>query len=271
MTSSKRPTHFQEFIGQEHLKNILQTAVHSAQASNKALGHCLFIGESGYGKTTLAHIVASMMQTRVKVITAYAINKPSDMVSLLNTLDTHDILFIDEIHRLKASVEEVLYIAMEDYAIDMLMPDGTHIRLPLRPFTLIGATTKPESLSQPLKNRFVYDCHFLSYSNEEKKEIIARYLSYEHLNRKNDPTILETIAAHVSDTPRDIGNFCVMLYDFCSVHHYNHSISKAMLEQFLELYQRLPGGIQMIHKKYLDFLSSQGNKAVGLKTIAIHL
>jgi Holliday junction DNA helicase RuvB len=165
---TKRPQSFEEFIGQDHIKLILKTALQSAQASNKALGHCLFTGESGYGKTTLASIVANTMGTRVKHITAYAISKPSDMVSLLNTLDTHDILFIDEIHRLKSSIEEVLYIAMEDYAIDMLMPDGTHIRIPLRPFTLIGATTKPESLTPPLKNRFVYDIHFLPYTPQEK-------------------------------------------------------------------------------------------------------
>jgi Holliday junction DNA helicase RuvB len=241
MQQQKRPLSLEEFIGQSQLKNILETAIKSAQASKKALGHCLFIGESGYGKTTLANIVASMMGTRVKVITAYAINKPSDMVSLLNTLDTHDILFIDEIHRLKSSVEEVLYIAMEDHAIDMLMPDGTHIRLPLRPFTLIGATTKPESLSQPLKNRFIYDCHFLSYSIQEKQEIIKRYLTYESLIWSDDNYIIETIAAHVSDTPREIGNFCVMLHDFCSVHHHNCIINHIILQQFLKLYQRLPG------------------------------
>jgi holliday junction DNA helicase RuvB len=177
--SQKRPLTLGEFIGQDHLKTILHTAIISAQASKKALGHSLFTGESGYGKTTLASIIASLMETRVKHITAYAINKPSDMVSLLNTLDTNDILFIDEIHRLRPSVEEVLYIAMEDYAIDMLMPDGTHIRLPLRPFTLIGATTKPESLSIPLKNRFIYDCHFLPYSPSEKEAIIERYLNFE--------------------------------------------------------------------------------------------
>jgi holliday junction DNA helicase RuvB len=234
----KRPLSFQEFIGQEHLKHILQTAITSAQASHKALGHCLFTGESGYGKTTLASIVASLMHTRVKHITAYAISKASDMVSLLNTLDTNDILFIDEIHRLKPSIEEVLYIAMEDYSIDMLMPDGTHIRLPLRPFTLIGATTKPESLSVPLKNRFVYDGHFFPYSFDEKLLIIKRYLEREGFEYVSEQ-ITHTIADHVSDTPREIANFCTMLHDFCKVHH-KEIVNEMILKNFLQQYQRLP-------------------------------
>ncbi len=181
------------------------------------------------------------MHTRVKVITAYAISKPSDMVSLLNTLDMNDILFIDEIHRLKPSIEEVLYIAMEDNNLDMLMPDGTHIKIPLKPFTLIGATTKPESLSQPLKNRFVYDCHFVSYTKQEKQEIIARYLCFEDILRDNKrKDILESIAHHVSDTPREIANFCIMLKDFCQVHYTNIQLDQILLNRFFEIYHRLP-------------------------------
>lgn len=268
---TKRPLSFDEFIGQVHLKTILQTAISSAQASDKPLGHCLFTGESGYGKTTLASIVAWEMGTRVKHITAYAITKPSDMVSLLNTLDTHDILFIDEIHRLKSSVEEVLYIAMEDYMIDMLMPDGTHIRLPLRPFTLIGATTKQESLSPPLKNRFIYDGHFLPYTPSEKQEIIKRYLSYEWLHRNNNLDIIKNIADHVSDTPREIGNFCTMLQDFCAVHHTGQQVTESIVQDFLRIYQRLPGGITPLHQQYLSLLETSHGKSLGLKTLSVLL
>lgn len=268
--NNKRPISFEEFIGQNHLKNILQTAIQSAKVMKRALWHCLFTGESGYGKTTLASIVAQYMDTRVKQITAYAINKPSDMVSLLNTLDTNDILFIDEIHRLKPSVEEVLYIAMEDYAIDMLMPDGTHIRLPLRPFTLIWATTKPENLSQPFKNRFIYDCYFLPYSKWEKQEIIKRYLIHEELICE-DSEIIEMIEKHVSNTPREIANFCVMLHDFCKVHHYNKILNKNILNEFHKKYQRLPGWLTPIHQQYLDILKWRNWNPIWIKSISMQL
>lgn len=120
----------------------------------------LLNGPSGFGKTTLAHIIAAQSNVHCHVITGYAVVKPSDLISVLNALQKGDILFIDEIHRLKPLMEEILYTAMEDNLIDMIMPDGASIRLPVNSFTLIGATTKPENLSAPLKNRFVYKFFF---------------------------------------------------------------------------------------------------------------
>lgn len=148
----------------------------SARKREEHIGHLLFSGPSGYGKTSLAHLIAHEMNVNMKVITGYAISKPSDLVSLLNSLETNDILFIDEIHRLKPTLEEILYVAMEDRCIDMVLPEGGNLRIPLNPFTLIGATTKMESLSTPLKNRFVYKFHFMDYTAEEIKTIITRYL-----------------------------------------------------------------------------------------------
>lgn len=263
-----RPDNFWSFIGQDHLKSILKTAVQSAQVHQKPLGHCLFIGESGYGKTTLASIVANMMNTKVKHITAYAINKPSEMVSLLNTLHKNDILFIDEIHRLKPAIEEVLYIAMEDWMIDMLMPDGTHIRLPIYPFTLIWATTKSESLSIPLKNRFVYDCHFLTYNQQEKYLIIKRYL-LQYWFSPND-NVVEKIAEHVSDTPRDITNLIAMLHDFCSVHH-DSQLDISILHAFIVEYRRSPWWLSPIHQRYIAVLQDAKWKPLWIKSIAMKM
>lgn len=118
------------------------------------------------------------------MVTGYAITKPAEIISIMTSMSEGDILFIDEIHRLKPVIEEMMYIAMEDFAIDMVMPDGGSVRVPLQSFTLIGATTKPESLSEPLKNRFVYNFHCVDYTEEEKDRIIERYLTHYNIEYK---------------------------------------------------------------------------------------
>jgi len=174
----------------------------------------LFSGESGYGKTTLAQLVAHQMGCGIKIITGYAITKPAEMVSMLNSLNTNDILFIDEIHRLKSNVEEVLYIAMEDYRIDMVMPDGGSISIPLQPFTLIGATTQLEKLSTPLKNRCIYKFHFTGYSPTEQQSIMHRYLTINNIQLTGDKALLSEICSHLTTVPREISNFCIQLKDY---------------------------------------------------------
>lgn len=116
---------------------VLGTAIQSAQSTSKPLGHTLFSGKSGYGKTTLATITASNLDAHIHTITGYALSKPAELIGVLNLMRSGDILFIDEIHRLRAPIEEILYTAMEDNVVDMMMPDGHHIRLPVEPFTLI--------------------------------------------------------------------------------------------------------------------------------------
>ena len=160
----------------------------------------------------MAGIIAKQRQGNIKVVTGYAIAKPSEIVSILNALEPGDLLFIDEIHRLKPNIEEVLYIAMEDFVIDMVMPEGGNVRIPINPFTLIGATTKPESLSQPIKNRFVYHFHFMEYNSKEKQKIIHRYLVQNQIS--TSPAILEAMAGKVDAVPREIHNFCIKLRDF---------------------------------------------------------
>lgn len=272
---TSRPLDFAGFVGQEQIKKVLKTALGSAKISGNALGHMLFSGESGYGKTTLAQLVAHQMGCGIKIITGYAITKPAEMVSMLNSLNANDILFIDEIHRLKSNVEEVLYIAMEDYRIDMVMPDGGSISIPLQPFTLIGATTQIEKVTTPLKNRCVYKFHFCEYTPHEQQEIMQRYLTVNHITLHGDghEELLTDICTHLTNVPREIANFCLQLKDYL-IDTYGEQalfLDTPRREQFRHRSQLQKGGITPLHQRYLSILTEAEGMPVGLKTIAVKL
>ena len=264
---SHRPQSFAEFIWQAPIKSVLQTAIESAKLREAPLGHILFSGSSGFGKTTLATIISQQMNTNIKVVTGYALTKPSELVSLLNSLENWDILFIDEIHRIKPTLEEVLYIAMEDFVIDMLMPEWWSIRLPINPFTLVWATTKPESLSQPMKNRFIYHFHFMDYDLEEKKTILDRYLQHYQVNY--EPHLLENFVQKVASVPREIHNLVIKIRDYLISRQLPILTSKDR-EEFLKHSQIDDWGMMPIHKKYLDILADF-DRPVGVKTLAVQL
>ena len=266
-TISHRPQSFAEFIWQAPIKSVLQTAIESAKLREAPLGHILFSGSSGFGKTTLATIISQQMNTNIKVVTGYALTKPSELVSLLNSLESWDILFIDEIHRIKPTLEEVLYIAMEDFVIDMLMPEWWSIRLPINPFTLVWATTKPESLSQPMKNRFIYHFHFMDYDLEEKKTILNRYLQHYQVNY--EPHLLEKFVQKVASVPREIHNLVIKIRDYLISRQLPILTSKDR-EEFLKHSQIDDWGMMPIHKKYLDILADF-DRPVGVKTLAVQL
>ena len=266
-TISHRPQSFTEFIWQTPIKSVLQTAIESAKLREAPLGHVLFSGSSGFGKTTLATIISQQMNTNIKVVTGYALTKPSELVSLLNSLESWDILFIDEIHRIKPTLEEVLYIAMEDFVIDMLMPEWWSIRLPINPFTLVWATTKPESLSQPMKNRFIYHFHFMDYDLEEKKTILDRYLQHYQVNY--EPDLLEKFVQKVASVPREIHNLVIKIRDYLISRQLPILTSKDR-EEFLKHSQIDDWGMMPIHKKYLDILADF-DRPVGVKTLAVQL
>ena len=266
-TISHRPQSFAEFIWQTPIKSVLQTAIESAKLREAPLGHVLFSGSSGFGKTTLATIISQQMNTNIKVVTGYALTKPSELVSLLNSLESWDILFIDEIHRIKPTLEEVLYIAMEDFVIDMLMPEWWSIRLPINPFTLVWATTKPESLSQPMKNRFIYHFHFMDYDLEEKKTILDRYLQHYQVNY--EPHLLEKFVQKVASVPREIHNLVIKIRDYLISRQLPILTSKDR-EEFLKHSQIDDWGMMPIHKKYLDILADF-DRPVGVKTLAVQL
>ena len=266
-TISHRPQSFAEFIWQAPIKSVLQTAIESAKLREAPLGHILFSGSSGFGKTTLATIISQQMNTNIKVVTGYALTKPSELVSLLNSLESWDILFIDEIHRIKPTLEEVLYISMEDFVIDMLMPEWWSIRLPINPFTLVWATTKPESLSQPMKNRFIYHFHFMDYDLEEKKTILDRYLQHYQVNY--EPHLLEKFVQKVASVPREIHNLVIKIRDYLISRQLPILTSKDR-EEFLKHSQIDDWGMMPIHKKYLDILADF-DRPVGVKTLAVQL
>ncbi len=263
-----RPDTFDEFIGQEHIKGVVKTAIDSGKKRKWHMGHILFSGPSGFGKTTMAHIISKQGQVNIKAVTWYAITKPSEIISILNTLENWDILFIDEIHRLKPNIEEVLYIAMEDFVIDMVMPEGGNVRIPINPFTLIGATTKSEALSQPIKNRFVYHFHFMEYTPSEKEIIIKKYLKKYEI--KTSDEIISKISAKVDAVPREIHNLCIKIRDFVITESQDKTLTDSLRIDFLRRSKIDEGGMTPLHAKYLEILE-KADRPIGVKAIAVQL
>ncbi len=267
-----RPWLLAEFIGQEEIKRIVYTAIKSAKQAGHPLGHILFSGESGHGKTTLAQIIAKELGVNIKIVTGYAITKPSELISILNNVEKWDILFIDEIHRLKPNIEEILYIAMEDFVIDMVMPEGGSVRIPINPFTLIGATTRLEAVATPLKNRFVYKFHFNDYSQEEKIQIIKRYMKLYFIEAID--AIIQRIEEKVESTPREIHNFIVKIRDYLISHTEHNGKDFSFDESFREDFDQWVNidkwWLTSLHKKYLDVLWEY-DAPVGVKTLAAKL
>ena len=266
--SDYRPTTFGDFVGQEDTTRVVKTAITSSIKSKKSLGHILLLWPAGYGKTTLAQIIAHQLESNCKIVTAYAITKPADLISLLNTLQAGDVLFIDEIHRLQAKIEEMLYTAMEDFHIDMVMPDGGHVQIPLQHFTLIGATTKSDHLSKPLKSRFVYKFHLTDYTDQEKQKIVWYYLrklgiSYEALDLARFARLLENI-------PRELYNGCLRVYDYLNAHHQDLQLSAQIIEQFTVRNKAQEGWLTALHQQYLDILKVAA-RPLGLTTISMKM
>ncbi len=268
INAANRPLNFDDFIWQEHIKNVLKTAIKSWIKRKSHIGHILFSGPSWFGKTTMANIISKESGVGIKAVTAYAITKPAEIISILNSLEKWDILFIDEIHRLKPNIEEVLYIAMEDFVIDMVMPEWWSVRIPISPFTLIWATTKSESLSQPIKNRFVYNFHFMEYNSQEKQIIIDKYLRQYEVDFKQD--ILDIIAKKVDAVPREIHNFCIKLRDFVITHPQHKQIDQICFEDFLKHSKIEEWGMTPLHGKYLEILH-EANRPMWVKAIAVQL
>lgn len=264
-----RPDSFDGFIWQEHIKQVIKTAIDSSKKRQWSLGHILFSGPSGFWKTTMAHILSKQCNAWIKCVTWYAVSKASELISILNSLEPGDVLFIDEIHRLKPTVEEVLYIAMEDFMIDMVMPEWWSVRIPLNPFTLIWATTKSESLSQPLKNRFVYQFHFMEYTPSEKQSIIKKYLHSHGIKFGNE--LLEKISQKSDSVPRNIYNLCVKVRDYVvSKNGARMELTDDLWSDFLEHLKIEDGGITPLHRKYLEILEEY-DRPMWVKAISLQM
>jgi Holliday junction DNA helicase RuvB len=207
-----------EYVGQQKIKDNLEVYIKAAKNRGEPLDHVLLYGPPGLGKTTLSHIIANEMGASLKITSGPAIEKVADLASILTNLNKGDVLFIDEIHRIPRSVEEVLYPAMEDYALDFILgkgPSARTMRLKLQPFTLIGATTKAGSINGPLRDRFGVICRLEMYSNEELKTIISRSAKILGISMTDEAAM--ELAKRSRGTPRIANRLLKRVRDFAEV------------------------------------------------------
>lgn len=264
-----RPQLLKDYIGQEKTKETLKIYIEAAKARNEALDHVLFYGPPGLGKTTLAGIIANEMNVNIKITSGPAIEKPGEMAAILNNLQEGDILFVDEIHRLNRQVEEVLYPAMEDYAIDIMIGKGASarsIRLDLPKFTLVGATTRAGMLTAPLRDRFGVVNRLEFYTVEELKTIILR--SAKVLEVGIDDKGAYALAKRSRGTPRIANRLLKRVRDFAQI-KYEGYISEEVANYALDLLDVDKEGLDQTDRNLLITMIErfQGGP-VGLETLA---
>ena len=264
-----RPQYLKDYIGQEKIKSTLKIFIDAAKSRGEALDHVLFYGPPGLGKTTLCGIIANEMGVNLKVTSGPAIEKPGEMAAILNNLQEGDVLFVDEIHRLNRQVEEVLYPAMEDYAIDIMIGKGATaraIRLDLPKFTLVGATTRAGLLTAPLRDRFGVVNKLEFYSVEQLGEIINR--SADVLGVWIDPDGANEIARRSRGTPRLANRLLKRVRDFAQV-KYDGRITKEVAEFSLNLLDVDRYGLDNGDRTILEtILQKFDGGPVGLDTLA---
>lgn len=264
-----RPTTMDEYVGQEKIKKNLNIYIKAAKNRGDALDHVLLYGPPGLGKTTLSHIIANELGTNIKITSGPAIEKVADLASILSNMQRNEVLFIDEIHRLSRSVEEVLYPAMEDFALDIILgkgPGARTMRINVEPFTLIGATTKAGMLTGPLRDRFGVVCRLEMYTNDELAKIITR--SAKILGTPIETDACMELARRSRGTPRIANRLLRRIRDFAEVYG-SSTITNDICKQALEILEVDSLGLDFTDRVLLEAIIDKFHGGpVGLNTLS---